>query len=283
MTFTNTIVSKKNTMLGFPNTKINIGLNITEKRTDGFHNLETIFYPILLSDVLEFIENEDETTFTNTGIYIDIPPEKNLVLKAYNLLKTEFSLPELNIHLHKITPLGAGLGGGSADASYMLTALNDYFKIGISEIELINYAQKLGSDCPFFIKNKPVFAEGTGNVFTEIELDLSSYYILLVKPDVHISTKGAFSNIKAVNPEYSLNELIKKPIKEWKNLIVNDFEKNIFKLYPAIKAIKEDLYNMGAIYAQMSGSGATIYGIFESDPLQLESLKPHFIYLQKPS
>ena len=269
-------------MLVFPNTKINIGLNITEKRTDGFHNLETVFYPISLSDVLEFVETKEKTTFTNTGIYIDIPPEKNLVLKAYNLLKTEYSLPELSIHLHKIIPLGAGLGGGSADASFMLASLNDYFKLDISEKKKINYAQKLGSDCPFFIKNKPVFAEGTGNVFTEVELDLSSYYILLVKPDVHISTKDAFSNIKAVNPEYSLNDLIKKPIKEWKNLIINDFEKNIFKLYPEIKSIKEKLYNMGAIYAQMSGSGATVYGIFKDEPILIESLKQHFYYLQKP-
>ncbi len=269
-------------MLVFPNTKINIGLNITEKRTDGFHNLETVFYPISLSDVLEFIETKKKTTFTNTGIHIDVPADKNLVLKAYNLLKTEHSLAELNIHLHKIVPLGAGLGGGSADASFMLTTLNEYFKLDISEKELIDYSQKLGSDCPFFIKNKPVFAEGTGNDFTEVELDLSSYYILLVKPDIHISTKDAFSNIKPVKPKHSLTELIKQPIKEWKNIIVNDFERNIFKLYPEIKAIKEKIYNMGAIYAQMSGSGATVYGIFKDEPILIESLKQHFNYLQKP-
>ena len=282
MTFTNSIVSKKNAMLVFPNTKINIGLNITEKRTDGFHNLETVFYPISLSDVLEFVETKEETTFTNSGILIDVPADKNLVLKAYNLLKTEHSLAELSIHLHKIVPLGAGLGGGSADASFMLAALNDYFNLDLSEKELINYAQKLGSDCPFFIKNKPVFAQGTGNIFTEVELDLSSYYILLVKPDIHISTKVAFSNLIPVKPKHSLSELIKQPIKEWQNIIVNDFEKNIFKLYPEIKAIKENLYNMGAIYAQMSGSGATVYGIFKNEPILIESLKQHFNYLQKP-
>jgi len=169
-------------MLVFPNSKINIGLNITEHRKDGFHNLETIFYPVSLSDILEFVESDNNTEFTNTGIPVDIPPDKNLVLKAYNLLKKEFSLPELKIHLHKIIPMGAGLGGGSANAGFMLSSLNNYFDLKISETELINYAQILGSDCPFFIKNKPVFAEGTGNVFTDIKLDLSSFYILLVKP-----------------------------------------------------------------------------------------------------
>lgn len=268
-------------MLVFPNTKINIGLNITEKRTDGFHNLETVFYPISLSDVLEFTENENETVFTNTGIQIDVPSDKNLVLQAYYLLKSEFYLPELNIHLHKITPLGAGLGGGSSDASYMLKTLNDHFKLDLSEEKLIDYSQKLGSDCPFFIKNKPLFAEGTGNIFTEIDLDLSSFYILLVKPDIHISTKDAFSNIKPHKPKDPLTELIKQPIKEWKNIIVNDFEKNVFTLYPGLKEIKSILYNIGAVYAQMSGSGATVFGIFENKPKLPSEFQNYFVFMEK--
>ncbi|NPA44206.1 MAG: 4-(cytidine 5'-diphospho)-2-C-methyl-D-erythritol kinase, partial [Chlorobi bacterium] len=232
-------------MLVFPNTKINIGLNITEKRKDGFHNLETIFYPIELSDVLEFVETNEETEFYSSGIKIDVSEKDNLVLKAYKLLQNDYKIPNLKIHLHKNVPLGAGLGGGSADASYMLSSLNEYFNLGISEKKLINYAQKLGSDCPFFIKNKPTFAEGTGNIFSDIDLDLNSYFIILVKPNIHVSTKDAFSNIKPLKPNISLNELIKRPVKEWKGLIINDFENSVFKLYPEINRIKDTLYNMG--------------------------------------
>ncbi|MCF6365186.1 MAG: 4-(cytidine 5'-diphospho)-2-C-methyl-D-erythritol kinase [Bacteroidales bacterium] len=269
-------------MLIFPNTKINIGLNITEKRADGFHNIETIFFPVSLSDILEFVETKKNTVFTNTGIVVDSSEFDNLVLKAYKLLKLDFKLPPLNIHLHKIVPLGAGLGGGSSDASFMLKALNNCFKLNLSGKELINYAQKLGSDCPFFIKNNPVFAEGTGNIFTNIELDLSSYYILLVKPDIHISTKDAFSNIKPHKPKKPLTELIKQPINKWEKIIKNDFETSIFKIYPEIKKIKDTLYDIGAIYAQLSGSGATVYGIFKNEPETNNLFKKHFLYLQKP-
>jgi len=266
-------------MVIFPNTKINIGLNITERRNDGFHNLETIFYPINLSDVLEFVETKNKTIYVGTGISIDLTESNNLVIKAYNLLKEKYKLPNLKIHLHKVIPMGAGLGGGSADASFMLLALNSYFNLNISEKELINYALKLGSDCPFFIKNKPIFAEETGNIFSEIKLDLSKYFILLVKPDIHVSTKNAFNGIKACKPKKSLKELIKLPIKDWKNIIVNDFEDGIFKLYPEIKNIKNSLYNMGAIYAQMSGSGSTVFGIFEEKPYIPVQFYKYFIYV----
>lgn len=267
-------------MIVFPNTKINIGLNITEKRKDGFHNLETIFYPMELCDVLEFVETNGKTELYNSGIKIDVHEKDNLVLKAYKLLQEDYKIPNLKIHLHKNVPLGAGLGGGSADASYMLSSLNNYFNLNISEKQLIIYAQKLGSDCPFFIKNKPVFAEGTGNLFSEVELDLSKYHILLVKPKIHVSTKDAFSNIFPSKPKQSLKELFKLPITDWKDNIFNDFEENVFKLHPEIKKIKNTLYNMSAIYAQMSGSGATVFGIFEKEPIIPELFKDYFIYIQ---
>lgn len=269
-------------MLIFPNAKINIGLNIINKRPDGYHNIETVFYPVNLSDILEFIETAENTKFTNTGINLDIEKKDNLILKAYHLLKKEYNLPELKIHLHKIIPTGAGLGGGSSDAGFMLKSLNDYFNLNISEEKLENYAQQLGSDCPFFIKNKPVFAEGTGNIFSESRLDLSNYFILIVKPEIHIPTKLAFSGIQAKSPNQSLKELITLPVSEWKNQIKNDFESNVFKQFPIIKKIKDTLYESGAIYTQMSGSGAAVFGIFNKEPEIPEEFHTYFYYIQKP-
>jgi 4-diphosphocytidyl-2-C-methyl-D-erythritol kinase len=269
-------------MIVFPNAKINIGLNITEKRTDGFHNLETVFFPVGLSDILEFTESFGKTAFTNTGLQIQVPDSENLVLKAYYLLKDQSDLPELQIHLHKIIPFGAGLGGGSSDAAFMLKALNDYFSLQISEKELEKHAQKLGSDCPFFIKNKPVFAEGTGNVFSDIKLDLSEYYILIVKPDIHIGTKEAFSGIKPKNPDISLKKQIHLPVSSWKKNIRNDFKETVFKLYPEIKNIKDTLYKTGALYAQMSGSGSAVFGIFDREPALPDNFKNYFTYLHRP-
>ena len=269
-------------MLVFPNSKINIGLNVIKKRVDGFHDLETIFYPLDLTDMLEFIETEDQTEFSQTGLFIDSPQESNLIIKAYNLIHAKYNLPSIKIHLHKIIPMGAGLGGGSADAAYMLKSLNDYFdlKIGINDLE--SYAQELGSDCPFFIQNKPVFAQATGNIFTEDKLELKKYFIAIIKPDIHVSTKKAFTDILPAKPKTSLNELIKEPIKEWKNLIINDFEKTVFNLYPEIKSIKDTLYNSGAIYAQMTGSGASVFGIFVNEPELPTNFKKYFTYIEKP-
>ncbi len=269
-------------MIVFPNAKINIGLNITEKRIDGFHNIETIFYPINLSDILEFVELKDKTQFTNTGLQINGTKENNLVLKAYFLLKEKYKLPELNIHLHKIIPFGAGLGGGSSDAVFMLKSLNNFFNLKLRNDELENFAQKLGSDCPFFLKNKPVFAEETGNIFTNINLDLSSYYILLVKPDIHISTKDAFSGINPKKPEISIKELIKLPFKQWKEKIKNDFEESVYKIHPEIRNIKQTLYNTGALYAQMSGSGSSVFGIFSKKPEITNTFNNYFTFLQEP-
>lgn len=269
-------------MLVFPNAKINIGLNITEKRSDGFHNLETVFYPINLTDILEFVESNDKTTFQNTGLQINVSNSDNLVLKAYYLLKENYKLPELHIHLHKIIPFGAGLGGGSSDAAFMLTALNTYFNLQITDTEIEKYAQQLGSDCSFFIKNKPVFAEGTGNIFSEINLDLSTYYILIIKPDIHINTKEAFTRIKPAKPEFNLKGISQLPVSEFNKTLTNDFEKSVFKLYPKVKQIKEILYHAGAIYAQMSGSGSSVFGIFSEKPKIPSEFNSYFTFLQKP-
>jgi 4-diphosphocytidyl-2-C-methyl-D-erythritol kinase len=268
-------------MLVFPNAKINIGLNIVSKREDGFHNLESIFYPIQLHDILEFIETEKKTSFTNTGLQIDSSNTVNLVIQAYNLLKNDYKLPNLKIHLHKLIPFGAGLGGGSSNAAFMLRALNDHFQLQLSKNRLEEYAQQLGSDCPFFINNNPVFVEGTGNIFSSTAVCLSNYYILLVNPNIHISTKLAFSEIVPKKPEQSIKDIIQQPIESWKGLMTNDFEKSIFKRFPKIEKIKNTLYESGAIYAQMSGSGSTIFGIFDKFPVIPLHLKSYFNYVQK--
>jgi 4-diphosphocytidyl-2-C-methyl-D-erythritol kinase len=250
-------------MITFPNSKINIGLNITEKRSDGYHNLETIFYPIDLCDSLEFVKSE-ETRFNCTGLKIEGEQDNNLILKAYRLLKEEFDLPNIDIHLHKSIPMGAGLGGGSADAAFMLKMLNEEFKLNLSSQELQQRAVKLGADCPFFIDNKAVLAKGIGNIFEPTNVDLKGYYIVLIKPDVHVSTAEAYGGCKPQRWETSLEEAIQRPIEEWKDYIFNDFEKTVFVAHPELAKIKEMLYAKGAIYAAMSGSGSTIYGIFKN-------------------
>jgi len=249
-------------MLVFPNAKINIGLNITEKRVDGFHNLETVFYPIPWYDILE-IREANKFAITTSGVSLDIPPEKNLVVKAFRLLQKDYKLPEIEIALHKNIPAGAGLGGGSADASFMLRVVNERFRLQLSNQVLETYASQLGSDCPFFINNKPTFAEGTGNKFTSIELDLSSYEIRTEKPDVFVSTADAFSGITPQKTSFDLTESIKKPIHEWKNFIFNGFETTVFAKHPIIADLKSKMYDDGALYASMSGSGAAVFGIFD--------------------
>ena len=251
-------------MICFPNSKINIGLNITEKRSDGYHNLETIFYPIDLCDALEFVTDED-TKFTCSGLQIEGNPNNNLIIKAYDLLSKEFDLPNLNIHLHKMIPMGAGLGGGSADAAFMLKMINDEFKLGLSSIELQKRAVKLGADCAFFIENQPTLAKGIGNIFEPTCVNLGGYHIVLVKPNVHVSTAEAYGGCNPQRWKTPLEEVIKLPISEWKHHIYNDFEKTVFVAHPELADIKEMLYKKGAIYAAMSGSGSTIYGIFEKE------------------
>jgi 4-diphosphocytidyl-2-C-methyl-D-erythritol kinase len=267
-------------MLVFPNAKINIGLNVTEKRPDGFHNIETIFYPIRLSDILE-INTSDTIKFANTGLVVEPKNfESNLCYKAYQLLQHDFDLAPVNIHLHKITPFGAGLGGGSSDASFSLKALNTLFKLDLSNQELIRYAGKIGSDCPFFIVNKPVYAEGKGEILNEIDLNLKGYYLVIIHPEVHVNTAHAYSRIKPAKPEFSIKELIKQPLNEWKQLIKNDFEKSVFQEHPELKDIKEKLYDLGALYASMSGSGSAIYGIFDHRPDLQHHFDKYFVWTE---
>lgn len=254
-------------MITFPNVKINLGLSITEKRPDGYHNLETVFYPVALEDALEIRTSsatapDRKFTLHQHGLEIAGKPEDNLVAKAYQLLDEKFNLPPVDIHLYKHIPSGAGLGGGSSDAAFMLKLLNEHFHLNLPDNQLEEYAATLGADCAFFIRNKPTFAEGIGNIFSPIELSLSGYGIMIVKPDIFVSTREAFSNIHPHRPEHPIKEVIQRPVSEWKETLINDFEASVFLLHPAIEAIKQELYNQGAAYASMSGSGSSVFGLF---------------------
>lgn len=266
-------------MICFPNAKINIGLRVTEKRSDGFHNIETVFYPIHgLFDCLEFFES-DKLVFENAGIQIDTPPEKNLCVKAWNVFKSHYDIPPVHIILLKKIPFGGGLGGGSANAAFFLSALNEYFSVGASKNELEKMALELGSDCPFFINNTPVFAEGRGEIFSPTNLSLKDYWILLAKPDVAVSTAEAYRGVTPFKREKKLIEDFSSDISDWKNSISNDFEKSIFALHPEIKECKDVLYDLGALYASMSGSGATIFGIFDHE-IQIPNNIPYIWFGQ---
>ena len=255
-------------MITFPNAKINLGLNIVEKRPDGYHNLETIFYPIPLQDALEITPwegGERKYKLAQSGIQIAGDDENNLVVKAYKLLDSLYNLPPIEINLLKHIPSGAGVGGGSADAAFMLCMLNQHFQLNIPNEQLEVYAAQLGADCAFFVENKPTFAEGIGNIFSPIELSLKGYKLLLVKPDIFVSTRDAFAQIKPKRPSISLKEVAKMPIEAWKTYMVNDFEESVFPQFPAIADIKAKLYDMGAIYASMSGSGSSVFALFKGD------------------
>ena len=254
-------------MITFPTAKINIGLQVTERRPDGYHNLDTVFYPIPINDALEVIVAEGadyDCRLHISGITIEGDTDNNLVVRAYRLLATDYTLPPVDIYLHKHIPTGAGLGGGSADASYMLRLLNEMFELGITTEQLERYATQLGADCPFFITGKPVYATGIGNEFHPIDLTLNGWYIVVVKPDVFVSTKEAYSMVRPEKPEVTLDKKITLPISEWKGAISNDFEKGIFALHPELDVIKEKLYQLGAKYASMSGSGSALFGLFEA-------------------
>lgn len=255
-------------MISFPNAKINIGLNIIEKRDDGYHNLQSVFYPVGLCDALEVVENAEEGAerfiFTSSGIEIPGDATDNLCYFAYHLVSQDYPLPNVKVHLHKHIPIGAGLGGGSSDAAFFIKLLNDKFELGISWGEMHNYARQLGSDCSFFVSNKPSFAEGRGDEYESMKLDLSKYYVVLVYPKIHINTGKAYSGVIPKVPNRSLeNDMLNLPIDKWKEFVHNDFEDSIFPQYPEIKNIKEKLYSIGAIYSAMSGSGSTVFGIFE--------------------
>ncbi len=262
-------------MVVFPNCKINIGLRIGSKRADGYHNLSTIFIPIPLTDAIEIIPATSATgkqvIYSQSGITIDGSEADNLCIKAYHLLQKDFPLlPAVRMHLHKNIPMGAGLGGGSADATFTLRLLNNLFQLNLSTSQLINYSLQLGSDCPFFVINKPCFATGKGEILEELMVDLSAYKIMLINPGIHISTGWAFKQLQLSGTHsdaYNLTAIIKEPIATWKNNLTNDFEFPVFQLHPEIKKIKEVLYSNGAQYAAMSGSGSTIFGIFEKNAI----------------
>ena len=252
-------------MIVFPNAKINIGLNVVEKRADGFHNIESIFYPVnQLTDVLEIVkQSSNEVTFSSSGI--DIPRKKgelNLCEKAYQLIKNDFDISGVQIHLHKVIPIGAGLGGGSADAAFTLKVLNELFELNLTDEKLIEYARKLGSDCAFFIKNKPVYAFNKGDEFEEFEIDLSDYEIKIEYPNIHISTAEAYSGVIVKSSNQNLKELIAEPIKDWKKNLKNDFEQSVFPNHPNIEKLKAKMYHDGAKFSSMTGSGSAVFGIF---------------------
>jgi len=237
-------------MITFPNAKINIGLNIVGKRDDGFHDIETIFYPVHLCDILEIVENPAGShmpLFYNTGLIVDSAVEKNLCIKAYRLLQNDFLIPEISVHLHKIIPYSSGLGGGSGNATFTLSMLNKMFCLGLNDELLKMYALKLGSDCAFFLKNIPLLAKGRGDEFSGINLNLAGWHILLVKPDIHISTAEAYKEIIPQIPSYDLAENISLPVEDWKNFIFNDFEKHLFIKHKELLSIKENLYSLGAV------------------------------------
>lgn len=255
-------------MITFPPCKINLGLNILNKRQDGYHNISTCFYPVAWTDILEIIPSHT-FSFSMSGNNIPGRDEDNLCIKAYKLLQKDFNIPPVKIHLHKTIPTGAGLGGGSSDAAYCLRTLKQIFNLDISQQNLQSYAGEIGSDCAFFIQDKPQLGTGRGEILTDIAISLKGKFLMLLKPDIHVSTAEAYAGITPAQPEKDLQSLLEQtPLGSWKNLIQNDFENSVFKKYPQIKAIKQKLYDMGALYASMSGSGSSVFGIF-SDPQQI--------------
>lgn len=251
-------------MIFYAPAKINIGLHVIGRRADGYHNIETVFYPFNLYDIIEINDSDgEETSLEITGI--DLPVTRdNLCLKAFNLLNERFKLPPIHIHLHKQIPFGAGLGGGSSDASAILKALNTKFKLNLSSDELNVYAAKIGSDCPFFLHDGPMYAEGVGTKLSSVGLALSDKFIFMIKPDVFVSTVEAYERVRVHKPIADLRDIIQLPVQEWKYNLYNDFEEGLFIKYPIIREIKLALYEKGALYASMTGSGSAVYGIFDA-------------------
>ncbi|MFT4202744.1 MAG: 4-(cytidine 5'-diphospho)-2-C-methyl-D-erythritol kinase [Chitinophagaceae bacterium] len=255
-------------MVVFPNCKINLGLHIRRKRADGYHDLETIFYPVPQKDILEITAAPTgQFHFRQEGLVIDGTSESNLCVKAYRLLKQDFpDLPAIEMFLYKTIPTGAGLGGGSADGAFALRLLNDRFKLGISKEQLVQYALQLGSDCPFFVWNTPVLAESRGEKMRTIELSLSGLCLVVVNPGIHVSTGNAFQSLTLQDVDSHFEQIANEPIENWKNILYNDFEPVIFPRFPAIEKLKTQLYENGALYASMSGSGSSCFGIFRDVP-----------------
>ena len=266
-------------MITFPNCKINLGLDVVSKRSDGYHNLETIFFPLPLTDVLEITVEDDvaapDYTFEMYNASFNCNSEENLVVKAYKILAAEYKLPKVKISLFKHIPTGAGLGGGSSDAAFALKMLNEIAYLSLTDEQLEEYATRLGADCAFFIKNRPAFAQGIGNILSPIECSLNGYHIVVVKPELHISTKEAYSLVRPSQPMVSLQDIAPRPVNMWRSSMKNDFEVSAFAIHHEMQQIKEKLYSLGAFYASMSGSGSAFYGIFEKE-VSKELLKEIF-------
>jgi 4-diphosphocytidyl-2-C-methyl-D-erythritol kinase len=263
-------------MITKPIAKINLGLNVVEKRPDGYHNLETVFYPVQIEDALEVypmdpeFPSEYDCDLKVTNIAIDGDEQRNLVVRAYNLLKADFpTLPRIHAHLYKGIPTQAGMGGGSSDCGFMITLLNQMFNLGLSDQQMIDYAARLGADCAFFILNRPCYAEGIGEKLQPIDLDLKGWYLSLVRPDIPVSTREAFALIKPLYPEVNCREVVKQPVESWRDALVNDFEASVFAVHPELGAVKDRLYDLGATYAAMSGSGSTLFAL-SRQPLNLD-------------
>lgn len=264
-------------MITKPNCKINLGLNVVERRPDGYHNLQTVFYPVPIMDALEVYTMDEafpspvDCDLKVTNIHIDGDEQKNLVVRAYNLLKQDFpSLPRIHTHLFKGIPTQAGMGGGSSDCGFMITLLNKMFCLGLSEQQMIDYAARLGADCAFFIINRPCYAEGIGEKMQDINLSLAGWYLAVVRPAIPVPTKEAFSLIKPHFPAENCRDIVMQPVETWRGRLTNDFEQSVFALHPEIGAIKDRLYDMGATYASMSGSGSSLFGLFR-EPVSLDT------------
>ena len=263
-------------MITFPIAKINLGLNVVEKRTDGYHNLQTVFFPVPLLDALDVQEmgaefpSQYDCDLKVSNIHIDGDEQRNLVVRAYNLLKQDFpDMPRVHAHLYKGIPTQAGMGGGSSDCGFMITLLNKMFNLGLSDEQMIQYAARLGADCAFFILNKPCYAEGIGEKLQPIQLSLSGWYLSLVRPDIPVSTREAFALIKPHYPEFNCKEVVQLPVEEWRGKLTNDFEDSVFAVHPELGAVKDRLYQLGATYAAMSGSGSTLFAL-SKQPLHLD-------------
>lgn len=264
-------------MIIFPIAKVNLGLNVVERRPDGYHNLQTVFYPVGIQDALEIFPmaedfpSEVDCDIKVSNIPIEGDEQRNLVVRAYQLLKQDFpNLPRLHVHLYKGIPTQAGMGGGSSDASAMLRLLNTSFQLNLSDEKLISYASKLGADCAIFILNRPAYAEGIGEKLYPMDIDLSGWYMAVVRPDIPVPTKEAFARIKPHFPQKCCRDIVMQPVETWKEELVNDFEESVFALHPELAAIKERLYQLGATYAAMSGSGSALFGLFRQ-PIDLRS------------
>ena len=270
-------------MITFPCAKINLGLNITSEREDGYHNLETVFFPVPLTDALEvkLMHNDfpscEPCDLKITGNAVDCDEQNNLVVKAYKLLAQDFSLPRVHMHLVKRIPMQAGMGGGSADGAFMIRLLDERFRLNMGIAEMERYASRLGSDCAFFITAEPSFGTGRGEVLEPVQIaenNLQAFYIVIVKPAVAVSTREAFKQTVCRQPEHCCRDIIRQPVETWKAMLVNDFEVPAFKQRPELAAIKQQLYNLGAVYAQMSGSGSAFFGLFRNEPQQVKEAFP---------